>query len=196
VGLLSRVKARKKTPWYFKIENQFISVIVFIGLMSSVEGQRLVGQVFLLALAALLAYGFYRIFLKKGKLPQVKELYEVDEMNGFEFENYLAPIFEKYGYRAEVTKGSGDFGADLILRKGRKKYVVQAKRYNNTIGVSAVQQIVAAVGYYKADGAMVVTNNYFTPAAADLAKHNGVQLIDRDELSYMIKKQRSRFWQR
>ncbi|MFJ5713714.1 restriction endonuclease [Neobacillus sp. NPDC093127] len=107
-------------------------------------------------------------------------------MDGFEFEKFLKPVFERQGYLTRVTQGSGDYGADLILRKGRKKYVVQAKRYNSNIGVSAVQQVVAAMNYYDANGAMVVTNQYFTPSAVKLAKVNGVKLIDRDSLSKML----------
>lgn len=111
---------------------------------------------------------------------------EIDLMDGIAFEQYLKPVFERQGYFATVTQGSGDYGADLILRKGRKKFVVQAKRYSSNIGVSAVQQVVAAVKYYKAHGAIVVTNQYFTPAAVQLAKVNGVRLIDREKLAKMM----------
>lgn len=111
---------------------------------------------------------------------------KIDQMDGIAFEQYLKPIFERQGYLTRVTKCSGDYGADLILRKGRKKYVVQAKRYSNNIGVSAIQQVVSAVKYYKANNAIVVTNQNFTPAAFQLAKANGVRLIDRKELAKMI----------
>jgi restriction system protein len=183
---LGRAKAKVKKPWYMKIENQIVAGITFIALTQTPEGRQIIGYAFVIGLAAIFAYGYYRFFIKGKKFHRVKELYEVDEMDGLDFEHYLVPLFEKLGYKAEVTKGSGDFGADLILLKKGKKFVVQAKRYSSSIGVSAVQQVVGAVGYYKAHGAMVVTNNYFTPAAEDLAKHNRVQLIDRDELSHMI----------
>jgi restriction system protein len=184
---LSRTRSKKKAVvWWQKPSNIFVALCIFIAFVSSPEGQYLLGQAFMLLLIAGLVYGFYYLFLRKGKFTRVKDLYEVDGMDGLDFEHYLVPLFEKLGYRAEVTKGSGDFGADLILHKGRKKYVVQAKRYSSSIGVSAVQQVVGAIRYYGAHGAMVVTNNYFTPAAEDLAKHNKVRLIDRDELSHMI----------
>ncbi|MFV8830520.1 restriction endonuclease [Alkalihalobacterium sp. APHAB7] len=111
-----------------------------------------------------------------------------DKMNGHEFEHFLAPLFRKQGYIVEVTRGSGDFGADLVLRNMKgKKTVVQAKRYSSNIGVSAIQEIVAAKPMYKATNAIVVSNRYFTPAAEKLAKANGVKLIDRDELIRMMK---------
>jgi restriction system protein len=114
------------------------------------------------------------------------DLHEIDAMAGLEFEWFLKPVFERQGYRAEVTQGSGDYGADLVLRKGRKKYVVQAKRYSNNIGVGAIQQVVAAMPLYRAQSGIVVTNQYFTPAAVQLAEANGVRLIDREELAKMM----------
>jgi restriction system protein len=128
------------------------------------------------------------VFIKsiryKSGLPI--DIREIDIMDGFAFEHFLKPLFERQGFLAHVTQGSGDYGADLILRKGRKKYVVQAKRYSSNIGVSAVQQVVAAINYYDDHGAIVVTNQYYTPAAVELAKVNGVKLIDRDSLAKML----------
>lgn len=130
-----------------------------------------------------------RVFTKslgfRSAFPVVIE--EIDKMNGIEFEHFLKPIFERKGYVTTVTQGSGDYGADLILRKGHKKYVVQAKRYSSNIGVGAVQQVVGAIRYYRASGAIVVTNQYFTPAAIELAKVNKVRLIDRNKLAEMIR---------
>jgi restriction system protein len=107
-------------------------------------------------------------------------------MTGLEFEEYLGPLFEMQGYSAKVTQGSGDYGADLVISKNGVKTVVQAKRYSSNIGVSAVQEIVAAKPFYHARKAMVVTNQYFTQQAKNLAKANGVQLVDRDSLIAMI----------
>ena len=77
---------------------------------------------------------------------------------------------------------SNDYGADLVMKKHGKVTVVQAKRYKNTVGNSAVQEIVAAKAYYKADKCMVVTNSYFSKNAKNLAKSNHVELWDRDSL--------------
>lgn len=107
---------------------------------------------------------------------------EIDEMKGDIFENYLGTLLGAKGYKAEVTQKSGDYGADLVLRKDGQKIVVQAKRYKNKVGVRAVQEIVSAKNYYKADSCWVITNNYFTQPAITLAKANNVRLINRDEL--------------
>ncbi|MFC9600854.1 restriction endonuclease [Peribacillus butanolivorans] len=43
------------------------------------------------------------------------------------------------------------------------------------------------INYYNVTGAIVVMNQYFTPAAVELAKANGVKLIDRDKLANMVR---------
>lgn len=122
------------------------------------------------------------IEMKRKERLRKSGIFEIDEMKGVVFEEYLGALLQAKGYKAEVTKASGDYGADLILRKDREKIVVQAKRYKKTVGVRAVQEIVSAKSYYKADACWVITNNYFTQPAIKLAKVNGVRLINREEL--------------
>lgn len=109
----------------------------------------------------------------------------IDNLSGLEFEEYLFNLFKNLGYEVESTPASNDYGADLIISKNSERIVVQAKRYNSIVGVSAIQEIVGAKSYYKANKCMVVTNNYFTPNAIELAKANNVELWDRDELIKM-----------
>jgi restriction system protein len=88
----------------------------------------------------------------------------------------------------ENTKLSCDQGADLLIRKYGEKIVVQAKRYNSKVSNSAIQEAVASVRFYSADKAYVVTSNYFTKSACELAQCNNVRLIDRDELIELTSK--------
>lgn len=111
-------------------------------------------------------------------------------MDGVEFENLLKAHFEKVGYKVKTTPKSNDYGADLILLKDGMKIVVQAKRYKNSVGIAAIQQAYASMGYYKAQKCMVITNSYFTSSAKKLAEKNGVILWNRDTLikKFKIKK--------
>ncbi|MCR8872000.1 restriction endonuclease [Peribacillus frigoritolerans] len=92
-------------------------------------------------------------------------IYEVDQMPGAVFEEFLEILLTRRGYQVRLTSASGDFGADLILTTDTKIIAVQAKRYKNTVGVKAVQEIVGAKSYYCADECWVITNNYFTGPA-------------------------------
>jgi restriction system protein len=104
-------------------------------------------------------------------------------MDGSTFEQRLAILFRGLGYRAErVGATRGDFGGDLIVSKDGKRTIVQAKRWNKNVGLKAVQEAVAARGFYKTDAAMVVTNRGFTVQAHKLAEENGVTLWGREAL--------------
>ncbi len=46
----------------------------------------------------------------------------------------------------------------------------------------------AAISLYRAKKGMVITNNYSTPAADELANANNIELIDRDALEELINK--------
>jgi restriction system protein len=118
----------------------------------------------------------------------IETIEDVDQMSGLEFEHFLAPVFRGQGYYVEVTNSSGDFGGDLVLKKGKEKSVIQAKRYGEEkkVGVDAINQVVGAAGYYNATVKIVITNRYYTNAAKITAKRNGVTLIDRDDLIRMI----------
>lgn len=107
---------------------------------------------------------------------------EIDIMTGKQFEIFLSVYYRKLGYDVTVTPSTQDYGADLILRKNGIKTIVQAKRSKTPVSVRAVQEIVGAIKYYKADKALVITNNRFTENACNLARYNKVELWDRKKL--------------
>ena len=131
----------------------------------------------LMALAAL-AVGLW----KQRRIAR-SGIQEIDRMTGLLFEQYLASLFRRLGYSVERTSYQGDYGADLVVSKDGVKTAIQAKRSKRKIGIKAVQEAVAAKGYYSCDKAMVVTNSFFTRQAATLAHRNGVSLWDRNRLA-------------
>lgn len=106
----------------------------------------------------------------------------VDKMTGTQFEEYLAAHFQNLGYKVEHIGQSGDYGADLILHKDGNSIVVQAKRYQEKVGVKAVQEVISAKEYYGCHNAMVVTNSFFTPNAVQMATQCNVELWDREKI--------------
>jgi hypothetical protein len=109
-------------------------------------------------------------------------MYLVDSMDGFQFEDFLVKIFQTLGYDVKETKRTQDQGADLFVARFGKNIVIQAKNYSGSVGNSAVQQAISAKTFYSCDEAMVVTNSYFTNSAKELAESARVRLIDRNEL--------------
>lgn len=132
---------------------------------------------FLLPLSKILVNYLIR-YLEKQKLAKAG-ISDIDTMDGRTFEKYLVTLFEGLGYKVELTKYIGDYGADLVIAKDNIKTVVQAKRHKSKVGVKAVQEAVAAKGYYNCQKAMVVTNSHYTNQAKVLAEKNSVVFWDR-----------------
>lgn len=112
---------------------------------------------------------------------------DIDNLDGFQFENFLKILFENMGYKVNQTPLSGDQGADLILEKFNEKTVVQAKRYHGSVNNKAVQEVVASISHYNANKGMVVTNSIFTSSAIELAKSNDIKLVDKIYLKKWLK---------
>jgi hypothetical protein len=116
----------------------------------------------------------------------VLTMFTLDAMKGYEFEEFLGSLLTTIGYDVQVTKRSGDQGADLFAERFGKKIVIQAKNYNDTVGNAAVQQVLAAKLFYGCDEAMVITNSYFTASAKELGESTGVRLVDRTQLQVYL----------
>lgn len=106
---------------------------------------------------------------------------DIDNMSGTDFEDFMAEILHRNGIEVlELTKGSGDFGADIIVLYNGERTAVQCKRYSRPIGVKAVQEAISSKDYYKCTRSAVITNSTFTRQAKELADESGVILWDRE----------------
>ncbi|MDD3159987.1 MAG: restriction endonuclease [Candidatus ainarchaeum sp.] len=133
----------------------------------------------------------YEINLYETKLKTHQnkiEIEDFDELNGYDFERILKELFIKMNYTVEQTKLSNDQGADLIAIKFGEKFVIQAKRYQGKVSNKAIQEVVASKKFYGADEGIVITTNYFTKSAIQLADANKIELIDRRKLKKLIDK--------
>lgn len=91
-------------------------------------------------------------------------------MDGYQYEKRCAKFLQENGFSdITVTPGSGDQGIDITARKDGKKYGIQCKYYEGTVGNKAVQEVYAGAAYYGCDIAMVITNSTFSKSAAELA---------------------------
>lgn len=112
---------------------------------------------------------------------------DMDFMEGHEFEYYCAELLEKCGFQeVEVTRGSGDYGIDILAEKDGVTYAIQCKRYNAPVGVKAVQEAYAGRDYYDRMVGAVLTNQYFTHPAAEAARKLKILLWDRGYLESMM----------
>ncbi len=114
--------------------------------------------------------------------------HKMDELEGHEFEYYCADLLKKQGFLdVEVTKGSGDFGADILAEKDGVTYAFQCKCYDKPIGVHAIEEIYAGRDYYDRMVGVVMTNQYFTAPAVKMAEKFNILLWDRGYIDEMEK---------
>ncbi|MBE97186.1 restriction endonuclease [Marinobacter sp.] len=117
-------------------------------------------------------------------------------MHWEEFEHLIREIFANEfsgpGAEVKVTKGSRDGGVDAIaldpdpIRGG--KIVIQAKRYTNTVGVSAVRDLYGTVVNENANRGILVTTSHYGPDAYQFADGKNLTLIDGGGLLDLLAK--------
>lgn len=123
---------------------------------------------------------------------------EIINLTGSQLENIVYRLFTAYyeGFTDDsvyLVGKSGDYGVDVIATSSDEvTYAVQAKAYSGSVGLAAVQQIVAAKAMYHYDQGMVVTNSFLTKNAHRLARANNITVIEGPELSQMLLKMNGR----
>lgn len=130
---------------------------------------------------AIIFGAIYFIFRKRNRH------YEWDDMEGLEFEYFCADLLKRRGFQdVVVTKGSGDFGIDILAERDGISYGIQCKNYTSPIGVKAVQEVYAGRDYYDCMVGVVMSNQYFTGPAVEAAKKLKIVLWDRGYIEEMM----------
>jgi len=111
-------------------------------------------------------------------------------MNGYQYEKKCAELLKRKGFTdVRVTPGSGDQGIDVIAYLKKKKYGVQCKYYEGTVGNKAVQEVFAGAAYYNCDVALVITNSTLTKSAKALASKLKVEVWENIDAIYLQQQQ-------
>lgn len=108
-----------------------------------------------------------------------------------EFESLVQNLFTSMGLEARQTRPSRDGGVDCIAYNTQPilggKVVIQAKRYKNTVGVSAVRDLYGTLQNEGASKGILVTTSGYGAASFDFAKNKPIELIDGANLLYLLK---------
>ena len=124
------------------------------------------------------------VFLRHRRDRRISRM---DELEGHEFEFFFADLLKAQGFiDVEVTRGSGDFGVDILAEKDGVTYAVQCKRHTAPVGVEAVLCTYGGLAYYERMVGVIMTNQYFTAPAVEAAKKLRILLWDRGYLDAMI----------
>lgn len=123
------------------------------------------------------------LLLRRGR--KKTDLFE--DMEGHEFEYFCADLLRQKGFLdVEVTKGSGDYGVDILAEKDGVTYAIQCKCYTTPVGVKAIQEAYAGRDYYDRMVGAVMTNQYFTSPAVEAAAKLKILLWDGGYLESMM----------
>ncbi|MCB0211616.1 MAG: restriction endonuclease [Anaerolineae bacterium] len=112
------------------------------------------------------------------------------DLNPSEFENLVSNLFGKLGLETKLTRMSRDNGVDAIAYDTRPvlggKVVIQAKRYKNVVGVSAVRDLYGTMLNEGASKGILVTTSGYGPDAYDFSSDKPLELIDGGGLLYLL----------
>ncbi len=112
------------------------------------------------------------------------------ELNPFEFENLVNNLFNRIGFETKTTQSSRDGGVDVVAFDLRPilggKVVIQAKRYKNVVGVSAVRDLYGTMINEGANKGILVTTSHYGKDAYEFAKEKPIELIDGGGLLYLL----------
>jgi restriction system protein len=135
-----------------------------------------------------------RFIENKDVLSEINEVVNLAEIDWKDFEYLVRELFEKVfsvdGSEVKITQASRDGGVDVVafdndpIKGG--KFVIQAKRYNNVVPVSAVRDLYGTVINEGAVKGILVTTSYFGNDSREFSKDKPITLIDGTNLIYLM----------
>lgn len=136
----------------------------------------------------------------KAVLDNVDSSVNLAAMDWEDFEHLIRELFGREfstpGSEVKVTRASRDAGVDAVIfdadpiRGG--KIVVQAKRYTNTVDVSAVRDLFGTVHNEGAIKGILVTTSTFGPDAYSFAQDKPITLINGGNLLSLLERHGTR----
>lgn len=129
-------------------------------------------------------------------IDQVQEATNIAAIPWEEFEFLVRDLFEKEfsagGGEVKITRASRDHGVDAVafdpdpIRGG--KIVIQAKRYTNVVGVSAVRDLYGTLINEGANRGILVTTSQYGPDSYQFAKDKPITLLDGGNLLSLLER--------
>jgi restriction system protein len=137
-----------------------------------------------------------RFIIGKEIVSLLDESVNLAAMDWGDFEHLIRELFEKEfisnGGEVKVTQASSDGGVDAIafdpdpIRGG--KIIIQAKRYTNVVGVSAVRDLYGTVMNEGATKGILVTTADYGKDSYEFAKDKPLTLLNGSNLLALLEK--------
>ena len=131
-----------------------------------------------------------RFITEADVLSQLDQRPNLMELTPGEFESLITNLFTRMGLEARLTQASRDGGVDCVAYDPRPifggKVVIQAKRYKNTVGVSAVRDLFGTMQNEGASKGILVTTSGYGSAAFQFAAGKPIELLSGANLLYLL----------
>lgn len=107
-------------------------------------------------------------------------------LDGWQFEQEVARVFRLNGYNATVTKGSGDGGVDIILKKENYKAIVQCKHHHTPLSPEPVRALWGIKDDWSADEVIMVASSGLTSASSEFVRNKpNYKVLNLDDIIKM-----------
>ncbi|WP_319243693.1 restriction endonuclease [uncultured Propionivibrio sp.] len=131
-------------------------------------------------------------FVQEGEvLATLDQRPNLMDLTPGEFESLITNLFTAMGLESRQTQASRDGGVDCVAFDPRPifggKVVIQAKRYKNTVGVSAVRDLFGTMQNEGASKGILVTTSGYGKAAFEFANGKPIELLAGSNLLYLLK---------
>lgn len=107
-------------------------------------------------------------------------------LTGTAFEYYLAELFCIQGYKATLTKHSGDKGVDIILEKNHDIIIVQCKAHKAKIAPNVARKLDESMRYFGVKKAILASVSGYTQGVYEYVEGKSIQLMDLDDILRLL----------
>ena len=131
-----------------------------------------------------------RFVQESDVLGQLDDRPNLMELSPNEFESLITNLFERMGLETRQTQASRDGGVDCVAYDPRPifggKVIIQAKRYKNTVGVSAVRDLFGTMQNEGASKGILVSTSGYGKSSFDFADGKPLELLSGSHLLYLL----------
>lgn len=111
---------------------------------------------------------------------------------GVKLEETVEKIYQADGYttrkRERLVGVKARHEIDIIAERGKDKIAIECKNYTNTVGIEKIQKFSHTLGDLRNEyHGVIAVNSELSGPAEDLARAEGIEWLDRDEL-------KDRYW--
>jgi restriction system protein len=196
-------------PWWLGLVLALVSYIVLHAFAAppKVSPARVADAISGMWFSALASFGQYVVpilcligavvsFLRRRKRESLLTNESADALNRMswrEFEMLIGEAFRVQGFSVvELGGASADGGVDIVLSRGKEKFLVQCKQWKaQKVPVTVVRELYGVMAAQGAAGGFVITSGTFTGDAEDFASGRNLKLIDGSKLFGFIQQGRS-----